>query len=154
MINEHPHADEALKTLEKAFKTSGLRMTHQRLEIYRELARAKDHPSAEAIFRRVQSRVPTISLDTVYRTLATFEDSGLIARVQVSDDHGRFDGDVSPHHHLICIRCKRIADFGWESFDGAELPESAVNWGRVTDKNVVVRGICKACLDKKNQRKN
>ncbi|MBI4777261.1 MAG: transcriptional repressor [Deltaproteobacteria bacterium] len=139
--------DATLKTLEKAFKNFGLRMTHQRLEIYRELACAKDHPSAEAIFRRVQSRVPTISLDTVYRTLATFEDSGLIARVQVSDDHGRFDGDRSPHHHFICIRCKSIVDFGWESFDGAELPESAETWGRVTDKNVVVRGICNSCLN-------
>jgi len=146
--------DDTLRTLERAFKSSGLRMTHQRLEIYRELARAKDHPSAEGIFRRVQSRVPTISLDTVYRTLSTFEDSGLIARVQVSDDHGRFDGDRSPHHHLICIRCKTIADFAWESFDGAELPESTAIWGRVTDKNVVVRGICNSCLNKEKQRKS
>ena len=147
-------ADQTLKTLERAFKLSGLRMTHQRLEIYRELAGAKDHPSAEAIYKRVQNRVPTISLDTVYRTLATFEDSGLIARVQVSDDHGRFDGDRSPHHHLICTRCKSIADFGWESFDEADLPERAKSWGRVTDRHVVVRGICNACLNKKRHEKN
>jgi Fur family peroxide stress response transcriptional regulator len=146
--------DLTLKTLENAFKDSGLRMTHQRLEIYRELARAKDHPSAEAIYKRVQDRLPTISLDTVYRTLATFEDSGLITRVQVSDDHGRFDGDRSPHHHMVCIRCKKIVDFGWDSFDAADLPIKTENWGRVIDRHVVVRGVCNSCLEKEKHRKN
>ena len=63
-------------------------VTHQRQEIYRELAQAEDHPSAEALHHRLQERFPTISLDTVYRTLATFAGCGLINKVDTVESQG------------------------------------------------------------------
>lgn len=138
--------DSALERFKAISQDKGLRLTHQRLEILRELVGAKDHPSAEMVFGRVRRRLPTISLDTVYRTLSTFDDLGLIMRVPVTGDQGRFDADTSPHHHFVCSRCKSIYDFFWEEFDQLVLPGDSEALGRVDDRRVVVRGVCQECL--------
>jgi Fur family peroxide stress response transcriptional regulator len=139
--------DSALERFKDISQEKGLRLTHQRLEILRELVGAKDHPSAETVFGRVRRRLPTISLDTVYRTLSTFDDLGLIMRVPVTGDQGRFDADTSPHHHFVCSRCKSIYDFLWEEFDALVLPANPQALGRIADRRVVVRGLCQACLE-------
>ena len=129
-------------------RDAGLKLTPQRLEIYNELAIARDHPSAEDIFHRVRRRMPTIALDTVYRTLTTFESIGAIARVDVADDRARFDAELGPHHHCVCTRCRSIKDFQWETFDIMGMPKETGAWGRLMDKQVVLRGVCRECLRK------
>ncbi len=138
--------DSALEKFKAISQDKGLRLTHQRLEILRELVGAKAHPSAETVFGRVRRRLPTISLDTVYRTLSTFDELGIIMRVPVTGDQGRFDADTSPHHHFVCSRCKSIYDFMWNDFDQLILPDDSEALGRVDDRRVVVRGICHSCL--------
>lgn len=149
MLQTHAMAmdfDSALERFKVISQDKGLRLTHQRLEILRELVGAKDHPSAEMVFGRVRRRLPTISLDTVYRTLSTFDDLGIIMRVPVTGDQGRFDADTSPHHHFVCSRCKSIYDFMWREFDQLVLPDDSEALGRVDDRRVVVRGVCQECL--------
>lgn len=138
--------DSALERFKTISLDKGLRLTHQRLEILRELVGAKDHPSAEMVFGRVRRRLPTISLDTVYRTLSTFDELGLIMRVPVTGDQGRFDADTSPHHHFVCSRCKAIYDFMWEEFDALSLPLHSESLGRADDRRVVLRGVCQHCV--------
>lgn len=145
--------DDRLPLLEEALRKDGLRLTHQRLEIFKEITEAEDHPSAEIIFKRVRLRIPTISLDTVYRSLATFEGYGLIARIQVFDDLGRFDADLKPHHHLVCNKCRRVVDFQWSIFEDVDLPSQTEEWGRVFDKKVVLRGVCRNCLKSEMERR-
>ncbi len=127
-------------------REGGLKLTHQRMEVYRELVLATDHPSAETVHQRVLERIPMIAVDTVYRTIATFERLGLVVRVHAFDDIGRFDADLSPHHHFVCTECKSIMDFHWEYFDSQELPDEATRWGRADDRRVLVRGVCRGCL--------
>jgi Fur family peroxide stress response transcriptional regulator len=103
-------------------REAGLRLTHQRLEIFHELLSATDHPAVEAIHKRVRVRIPTISLDTTYRTISTFEHYGLVSKVCVFEDKARFCGDSSAHHHLFYTKCKSISDFFWDSFDELENP--------------------------------
>ena len=139
--------EEQLTAFERACRTAGLRLTHQRLESYRELALAADHPSAEALHQRLRQRIPTISLDTVYRTLATFAGHGLIHKVETVESQARYEVTLMQHHHLICSRCKEIMDFHWRAIDEAALPDVVRNWGRIDNKNVVVFGICSRCLE-------
>ena len=42
--------------LADAAREAGLKLTHQRLEIFRELAATEEHPDAETIFRAVQQQ--------------------------------------------------------------------------------------------------
>lgn len=126
-------------------RRKGLKITHQRLEIFRELAATAEHPTAEQIFNRVRAQMPTISLDTVYRTLATLQDYGLIARVEALDDRGRYDANLEQHHHFICTECKRVHDFYWPSLDRTEPPEEGKSLGEVHQVRAELLGVCRAC---------
>ena len=137
---------DKMKVAEKICRGLGLKLTHQRLEILREMAIAKDHPSAEDVYKRVKPRIPPISFDTVYRTLALFERNGVIARVQHLDDRTRYDPNTSTHHHMVCIKCKKIQDFTWPALDGMEAPEETEGWGKIQGKYLELRGICRECL--------
>ncbi len=138
--------EQKLEELRETCRDTGLKLTHQRMEILRELAATTDHPSAETVYRRVREKLPSVSLDTVYRTLATFAELGLVDKLNVAQDQSRFDADVSPHHHLVCSRCKTIEDFSWEDFDAMDLPPDAQLWGQASGKHVVVAGVCRRCL--------
>ncbi|MDX9755549.1 MAG: transcriptional repressor [bacterium] len=129
-------------------KECDLKVTHQRVEIFRALLQTIDHPTAEEVFKRIRDKLPTISIDTVYRTLALFEEHNLIARVQCLSDKGRFDPNMDKHHHFICMQCKKICDFYWEAFDTLTLPPEVAAFGTVILEKVELRGICAAC--KKN----
>ena len=146
MVKEN--TKQILEKFKKICEACGIKLTYQRLEIYRVLLDAKDHPSAEDIFARVQERVPTISLDTVYRTLATFEKFGLIRKIYSLDEKARFDPNVSHHHHLVCTKCHKITDFEWSEIDSLPLPPVTQEWGEVKDRYLELRGICKNCLKK------
>ena len=135
-----------IDALKKLFAQSGLKFTNQRYLVYKAMVEARDHPSAETVWRRVRESAPAISLDTVYRTLGALDAAGIIQRVPVDGDQARYDGDVSPHHHMVCARCRSIVDFLWPDFDLDCLPEEARHWGRARDAQVIVRGECQACL--------
>ncbi len=92
--------------------------------------------------------MPSISIDTIYRTLATFEEMGLINRVSVLDRQSRFDAKMDKHHHFICLKCNRITDFHWPSFDEESLPPDLKGQGHVISRHIEVRGICSDCLKK------
>ena len=125
-----------------------LKLTHQRLEIFRVLASSTDHPTAEILYKRLKKNMPSLSLDTVYRTLSTFEEHALISRVQTDESHARFEAELEQHHHAICSRCHRITDFYWDICDSSELPEQIVRWGEIQDKQITLRGVCAECAQK------
>jgi len=142
---------DKFKASKEICRSLGLKLTHQRLEILRELVIAKDHPSAEDVYKRVKPKIPPISFDTVYRTLALFERSGVIVRVHHLDDRARYDPNTSKHHHIVCIKCKKIQDFTWPALDWMEVPEETKGWGEIEGKYLELRGICLECL--KNKKK-
>lgn len=139
--------ERKLERFRKVCRQQGLRMTHQRLEVFQELVSDPGHPSAEEIFRRVKKRLPMITLDTVYRTVYTFERCGVVRRLQALDDRIRFDSNLEPHHHLVCRRCKRINDLYWPEFETLEVPDGTENWGTIESVCVEVRGLCRQCRD-------
>ena len=92
-------------------REAGIRLTHQRLEIFREVASSEEHPDAESVYRSVKRRMPTVSLDTVYRTLWMLTDLGIIGTLSGKRKSVRFDANIQPHHHFVCIRCGMTRDF-------------------------------------------
>lgn len=132
-------------------KRSGVKFTHQRLEIFHEVAKSPDHPDAETIFKGVRTRVPSISLDTVYRTLWLLIDLGLITTLGPPRERVRFDANMNSHHHFICIKCGMTRDFYSEDLDRLMIPDAVKTWGSVEIAQVEVRGICLRC-SKQNTR--
>lgn len=130
----------------EACRAAGLRVTHQRLEIFRELLRSHDHPSADMLYQRLRKRIPTLSLDTLYRTLSTLEKANLVTRLSTPSGVGRFEPNYQPlHHHFICKRCGCIMDVGTRRperlVDALAVPEDCV----VESARVELRGLCGAC---------
>lgn len=130
----------------------GVKATHQRSEIYRELASTNEHPDVETIYRRIRERIPAISLDTVYRTLRLLETKGLIARVGSLGERTRFDADTDRHHHFVCTECGFIGDIYNEAWDTFRAPRDLRSMGTVNSIHVEARGLCKACQGKRRRR--
>jgi Fur family ferric uptake transcriptional regulator len=86
------------------------RHSRQRDLILEEVRRGKTHPSAQEVFERVRSRLPRISLGTVYRNLEQLAAHGLIRKLELPGGQRRFDGDVSEHYHIRCLVCGRVDD--------------------------------------------
>lgn len=125
----------------------GLALTPQRLAIYQVLASDASHPSAEDIFKRIKPALLSLSLGTVYRTLELFETHGLVSRVHVGGNQARFDANLDNHHHLVCVRCRRVIDYPEPETPlpvSAPLPEGF----RVLAARVHLLGLCAACQDK------
>ncbi|TXT50105.1 MAG: Fur family transcriptional regulator peroxide stress response regulator [Spirochaetes bacterium] len=140
--------EERISTFVTMARKSGLRITPQRLEIFREVAFATEHPDVEAVFASVRTRMPTVSLDTVYRTLWWLKDSGLVSLIGAGKGGTRFDPNTKAHHHFVCLRCGSIQDFYDSCLDSLEIPTQAELLGAVQGVNVEVRGECKLCLAK------
>lgn len=126
-------------------RAHGFRVTPQRLAIYEELMQSRDHPSPEMLFSRLQIRDPQISLDTVYRTLATFHEKGLVDMVEGFALTKRFDPNQSQHHHARCTQCNAIIDFTNQDFDQLNIPASIRKSFRVKRVCVTIEGLCQEC---------
>ena len=132
------------RKLRAAFNAVGLRMSHQRLITYRELAGRFDHPDVESIYHAVKPRIPKISLFTVYRTMNVFESVGLARRVATWKGHARYDANVEAHAHFLCETCGRITDV--ETGDLGPLGERvAGEAGTVRHVSVMFYGEGPAC---------
>lgn len=140
--------DERMANFEKVCRDAGAKLTHQRIEIFREVAQTEDHPDAETVFRGVRKRMPTVSLDTVYRTLWWLKDLGLIATLGPPRERARFDANLEGHHHFVCTECGLTRDFLSEKFDNLDLPDSVLAIGLAQNTHVEVKGICLDCAAK------
>jgi Fur family peroxide stress response transcriptional regulator len=137
--------EKRVKAFSEVSRRHGGKVTHQRSEIYRELAKTHEHPDAETIYRRVRKRIPSISLDTVYRTLRLLEDEGLISRVGSMGERTRFDANIDRHLHFVCTECGFIGDVYNEEWNNVRPPKDLTAMGKVNSVHVELRGLCKAC---------
>lgn len=143
----------------EAASKAGVKLTHQRIEIFREVAASLEHPSAEAVLKALQPRMPTISLDTVYRTLCLLNDLGLVLTLGPRRGSVRFDADLKHHHHYVCMRCGLAHDFESKELNVLRIPESVKELGSIVGTHVEVRGVCSRCAkeqaeeSEKNKRK-
>ena len=132
-------------------RRSGVKLTHQRMEIFREVARTGDHPDAETILKGVRKRIPTVSLDTVYRTLWMFIDLGLITTLGPPRERAKFDANIRSHHHFVCTHCGMARDFYSQDFDASKVPDTVKALGSVERTHVEFRGLCSRCSKKKGK---
>ena len=147
-MSDSPEILSRLARYQTVARAAGVKLTHQRLEIFREVAASLEHPDAESVFRAVQTRLPTVSLDTVYRTLWLLHDLGLVATLGPRRGSVRFDANLEPHHHYVCVRCGLARDFTSAELDILRVPDIVQEFGSIVATHVEVRGICGGCAAK------
>ena len=99
----------------------GLAVTHQRQVVYEAVIASHGHYSPEDIYATVRRRIPSISLATVYNNLRLFIECGMLREVSPHASTLRVDGNLKPHHHLVCSRCKSVQDIEGEFIDFKRL---------------------------------
>jgi len=129
-------------------REAGLKVTPQRVAVYKVLLETKEHPSAEVVFQNVREVFPSISLDTVNRTLHTLSEIGVAFAVEGSGDAKRFDSNLESHQHFKCVKCKRIVDFYHKPFNNVPVPKSISKKFTVLKKAIYFEGICDLCGEK------
>ena len=137
--------ESRLARFKDACRRAGVKVTHQRLEIFREVISRDDHPDAAAVLLGVQKRVPTVSMDTVYRTLSMLTETGVVVTLGPRHESVRFDANPTPHHHYVCKGCGAIRDFTSPDLCALALPACVGSFGSVEATHVEVRGLCSAC---------
>ena len=93
-------------------------MTEQRRVIARVLEAADDHPDTEELYHRAVEIDPKISISTVYRTMALFEEAGIIERHDFRDGRSRYEPVPEEHHdHLIDLQTGKVIEFRNEDIE-------------------------------------
>lgn len=131
-------------------KVLGLKVTPQRAAIYRELANTDQHPSAESICQKIRNYYPNISLTTIYRTLETFEKFGLVSVVNILYNAARYDANLEPHHHLVCVVCKKVEDYYDNSLMNLDISKRNLANYKVLGYTIQLNCICGDCQKKKS----
>ena len=127
------------------------RSTRQRQVILDELQKVCSHPTAVGLYELVRQRLPKISLGTVYRNLELLSRQGTIRKLDFGGDEARFDGDLSRHEHVRCVRCGRMDDIHPPPLD---LPAGQVDdcsGYKILGYRIQYAGICPACQDQSKE---
>jgi Fur family peroxide stress response transcriptional regulator len=128
----------------EALKAHGMRVTPQRIAIYSTLMASDEHPTVEAIYEQVLAKCPSISLNTVYTTLCTMADVGLIRHVDAGDGLCRYDGNPRPHVHVVCSNCRKVDDLDVEAkLDRRDIARRSGY--DIDDVAVYFYGLCPNC---------
>ena len=137
--------DHRVKRFIETCRRRQLKITPQRVAIYRALIQSGRHPTADLMFRTVNKEFPNISFDTVNRTLSTFADIGVVDVVEVFGGPKRFDPNVNDHHHMHCMACGRIIDFEFDRYARLDVPPAVARTFKVISRRVVLKGLCNTC---------
>ena len=123
----------------------GIALTPQRLAVIRALLASENHPSSDEISAAVRRQHPHVSLATVHRILEQFCEVGEARKVTLLHDFARYDGNVEPHHHVLCVRCRRVQDV--EIPDVDKLLEDTPTLGQfaLLGCSLEITALCKRC---------
>ncbi len=135
---------DTVDNLVEKFKRKRLKITPQRLGIFRILEGNSMHPSAEDVFKEIRESYPTISFTTVYKTLEIMEKMGEILKVTIDEQRKHYDPDTNVHHHIICSKCNKISDIKKE-YIKPRLPREVLDEFTPSSYQISFYGTCRKC---------
>lgn len=131
-------------------REKGFKLTSQRLEIIKLLARDVSHPGAMDILQKVRKAIPRISMSTVYYTLDMMKKEGLIRELEFYYMDNRYDMNISDHINLVCTKCGKITDFMGDLPLLSKVVEETTGF-RPINMRFEYYGICRDCSIKKSR---
>ena len=123
----------------------GIAVTPQRLAVIQALLASENHPSTDEICAAVRRKNPHVSLATVHRILDQFCEVGEARKLTLLHDAARYDGNVEPHHHVLCVGCRRVHDIEIPELD--KLLEGRTSLGQfaLLRCSLEIEALCKRC---------
>jgi Fe2+ or Zn2+ uptake regulation protein len=118
--------------------------SYHRLKIYEYLLMNRVHPTVDRIYSDLIKNIPTLSKTTIYNTLKSFADKGLVSPITIENNEVRYDAAVHFHGHFKCLQCGELYDVELEKTD---LPEK-IDGHTISEHHYYFKGICKNCLSR------
>ncbi len=140
---------ERIRQFEQLCRDRGLAVTVQRRFVFEAIVDRADHPTADEVYEVVKGNIPGISRTTVYRTLDTLVEIGVVSKACSPGAATRFDPMTSRHHHLVCLRCEKLIDLADEHLEATvKLPDAQAHSFQIRDFSIHFHGICADCRGK------
>jgi Fe2+ or Zn2+ uptake regulation protein len=137
-----------IETLKNILKEKGIKPTYQRLKILDYMSQnIRNHPTVDMIYAELAKEIPTISMTTVYNTLSTFIEKGLVCGVTITGTEVRYDFNTESHHHFLCKKCGQIKDIDIPCSLAAKKGE-LVDGHRLEEIHGYFKGTCRDCLER------
>jgi Fur family iron response transcriptional regulator len=110
-----------IETLEK----HGMRTTRPRLAVAQLLFfdGENKHVSAEWVAEKLSEAEESISLASVYNTLNSFVEVGLLRQIQLGGSHIVFDTNTGAHHHFLDVNTGKLTDIPMDSVALSQMPD-------------------------------
>jgi Fe2+ or Zn2+ uptake regulation protein len=127
-------------------RTGGYKATPGRIALLHTLFSSKKPLSIKEIVRELASS--KVDQATVYRILSILEDLGVVRQVNLRHGHADYEFvDANDHHHLVCVKCKRVEDIpGCDPEQvGRQVLAQAKSFSRITQHSFEFFGVCKSC---------
>ena len=136
-----------MKELHAYIVNNGLKVTPQRLAVLKYLRENRNHPTAEKVHSELLNEYPAISLTTVYKTLSSFVEAGMVKELDIDPHKMRFDYVIDPHDHFHCRVCDYVYDIAHnEAIPADNLKNKYNTEGHNVDTiSINMKGVCKYC---------
>jgi Fur family peroxide stress response transcriptional regulator len=126
----------------RKLKQLGIRITPQRLAVYKVLA-AGGHLSVETIYKKIRKDFPAVSLATVYTILEAFRNKRIISEIRIKFNKSHFELRSDRHHHFFCNQCGRIFDI--DIPECSSLQKGQVQGHLIQQVQGYFYGVCSNC---------
>ncbi|MDQ6971147.1 MAG: transcriptional repressor [Mariprofundaceae bacterium] len=120
-------------------------MTTQRQSILDLINSSNRHWDAEEVNRELADRGQSVGIATVYRSLTTLEEAGLIASIQLADRKRYERADKSHHDHMVCIECGGIEEFSHDKIEALQEAAALEKGFVMSGHQLVLFGSCARC---------
>lgn len=136
---------KSVEILIQEFREKGKKVTPQRIAICKYLHNNKSHPTADEIYKALKVDYPSISLNTIYKTLDLLINLGEIKKLPHNPKKNNFDPETVHHHHLVCNKCDKIMDVQYNFSKFFSLPKKLTRNFKIKNFQVAFEGLCETC---------
>lgn len=126
-------------------KRMGVKITPQRLVIYKALAAKAKHPTINEIYEEIKKDYPSLSLNTIYKTIQLFIELGMVSQFTSREGVIRYEVKLSPHHHVLCLKCRKIHDVFDSLLDELKISQPLKGGFEIIRHDVIFYGYCSEC---------
>lgn len=125
------------------------RNTKQKELIFDILKDDKTHPTIQEIYKKAKVLDQKIGQATVYRNVNTLVEEHKILKLPSTDkDANHYDGNCTPHDHLLCKKCGKIVDLYDNNYNEIIQKISNKHFVKIYKMTVIFEGICGECNEK------
>ena len=139
------NGSNTVQTVIERFTSHDIRLTPQRINVYKFLLENRVHPTVDMVYSALKSENPSLSKTTIYNIIEVLTEAGLVKILRINDGDVRLDGEISHHAHFYCKECGEIKDI---FMDEISIPKTLTGY-QFDEFDVSAAGICVTCVEKK-----